>query len=70
MTNYIYDLARLLKVEMYIPFKVKMLDGHTELMKFKQNGLAIYLNKQWVDCEGLMWKKLFNGEIKIVRERL
>lgn len=69
MTNYIYDLARLLKVEMYIPFKVKMLDGHTELMKFKQNGLAIYLDNSWVDCEGIMWKALFNGTIEIEREQ-
>lgn len=44
MNNYIFKLADLLGVEMYAPFKVRMLDGHTELMKFKQNGLCIFLD--------------------------
>lgn len=67
MNNYIFKLADMLGVPMYQPFKVRMLDGHTELMKFKQNGLCIFLDRQWVDCEGIMWKALFNGTIEIER---
>lgn len=68
MNNYIFKLADMLEVPMYRPFKVRMVDGHTELMKFKQNGLAIYLDNCWVDCEGIIWKALFNGTIEVVKE--
>lgn len=68
MNNYIFKLADMLGVQMYRPFKVRMVDGHCELMKFKQNGLAIYLDNCWVDCEGLVWKALFNGTIEVVKE--
>lgn len=69
MNNYIFKLADMLEVPMYQPFRVRMLDNTSKLMKFKQNGLAIYLDNSWVDCEGIMWKALFNGTIEIEREQ-